>query len=314
MTAQPTIAAQPSPWRARKRSLFLSCAMGAMLAIAAPPRAASAQSLAFQGSPTVDFGGASIDRTVSDRDLITVSTPTAVINWSPLDTTGTGTIDFLPFGATATFQNDPANPDFFVLNRIVPTDTSRPIAFNGDVVSRLRDAAGVVTGPGGSVAFYSPGGIIVGSTATFDVGNLLLTTLDPVRDPTGDFVGSLGGLSLVGVPNSSSAIVVEPGARIDALAEGSYIAMAAPRIDQGGDVRVNGSAGYVAAEVVDLFIDDGLFDITVQAGTSVSTPISHTGSTGGPPSSDIGDYHNIYMVAVPKNQAITMMLSGSVGF
>lgn len=314
MTALPTIASQPSPWRARKRSLFLSGAVIAAIAVAAPPREANAQSLAFQGTPTVDFGAANIDSSVSDQDLITVSTPTAVITWAPLDSSGTGTIDFLPLGATATFQNDPANPDFFVLNRIVPTDASRPIAFNGDVISRLRDGAGVDIGPGGSVAFYSPGGIIISSTATFDVGNLLLTTLDPVLDGNGNFVGPSGELSLVGTPDSTSAIVIEPGSSIDASAEGSYVALVAPRIDQGGDIRVNGSVGYVAGEAVDLFIDDGLFDIMIPTGTSVSTPISHTGSTGGPASSDIGDNHNIYMVAVPKNQAITMLLSGSVGF
>ena len=105
-----------------------------------------------------------------------------------------------------------------------------------------------------------------------------------------------------------------PGARIEALAEGSYIAMIAPGIIQQGNVRVNGSAGYIAAEAVDLVINDGLFDINVQTGSEVANAIRHRGSTGGPASGALGDNHNIYMVAMPKNQAITVLLEGNVGF
>jgi hypothetical protein len=59
-----------------------------------------------------------------------------------------------------------------------PADTNRRVDFNGRVISQLRDAVGNVTGPGGSVAFYAPGGIFISSTAVFDVGSLLVTSLD----------------------------------------------------------------------------------------------------------------------------------------
>jgi hypothetical protein len=77
---------------------------------------------------------------------------------------------------------------------------------------------------------------------------------------------------------------------------------------------VNGSVGYVAAEAADLRINNGLFDITVATGSGDAHGIIHTGNTGGPASTGSGDNHRIYMVAVPKNQAITALLSGSAGF
>jgi hypothetical protein len=199
-----------------------------------------------------------------------------------------------------------------VLNRIIPADPTRIVAINGTVISELQSAAGRVKG--GSVAFYSPGGLLIGSNAVFDVGSLLLTTLDPVRDGSGNFLGTGGNISLVGASGTTAPIITEAGSQIRALSEDSYVAMVAPRIQHGGSVRVNGSAAYVAAEQASFVINDGLIDLKVQVGTSVADPIQHLGSTGGPASSGEGDNHKIYMVAVPKNQAITMMLSGSAGF
>src|SRR3546814_7294913 len=65
--------------------------------------------------------------------------------------------------------------------------------------------------------------------------------------------------------------------------------MAAPRIEQGGTVTVNGAAAYVAAEAVDLSINQGLFDIFISAGTTDANGVVHTGSTGGPASTGVGD-------------------------
>jgi hypothetical protein len=90
--------------------------------------------------------------------------------------------------------------------------------------------------------------------------------------------------------------------------------MAAPRIDQGGLVRVNGSAAYIAASSVDLRVNAGLFDIFVNVGTDNATPILHNGTTGGPASTGAGDVHRIYMVATPSNQAITASLLGTIGY
>ena len=84
--------------------------------------------------------------------------------------------------------------------------------------------------------------------------------------------------------------------------------------------NVNGSAAYVAGEDVTLTMNQGLFDIQVDVGTSdpydpdSGNGVVHTGTTGGPASSGAGDNQKIYMVAVPKNQALTMLLSGSAGF
>jgi hypothetical protein len=107
---------------------------------------------------------------------------------------------------------------------------------------------------------------------------------------------------------------VLPGAAINARS--SYVAMIAPRIEQGGNVQVNGSAAYAAAEAVDITFSQGLFDIEVpvDGGTSDANGIVHTGTTGGPANAGATDNHTIYMVAVPKNQALTMLLAGSIGF
>ncbi|CAA9486822.1 MAG: hypothetical protein AVDCRST_MAG91-326, partial [uncultured Sphingomonadaceae bacterium] len=314
MTAQSTRNTFEAKSSRTRRRLLLSCAMGAAVAGMMSGRA-SAQSVsggAFQGTPTIAGGQATIARTPT-VDTITVSSPSAIINWTTNDTaTGGGAINFLPQGNTGIFQNDgAATANFSVLNRIIPTDPNRPVAFNGAVISRLRDSAGNVTGPGGTVAFYSPGGILIGSTATFDVGSLLLTALDPVNFAT---AGAGGTFQLRGAAGSQAAVVIQQGAQLNALAQNSYIAVAAPRIQQDGQVRVNGSAAYVAAESVDLTINNGLFDINVLTGTGDANGIVHNGSTGGPASTGGTDNHRIYMVAVPKNQVLTALLGGSAGF
>ena len=109
-------------------------------------------------------------------------------------------------------------------------------------------------------------------------------------------------------------VTIDPGAKINAGASNSYVALVAPRVVQGGDVGVNGSAAYVAGEDVTLTMNQGLFDIQVDVGTTDTNGVVHTGTTGGPASTGAGDNQKIYMVAVPKNQALTMLLSGNAGF
>jgi hypothetical protein len=207
-----------------------------------------------------------------DTDIIRINSANAVINWTPTDNQGTGPINFLPQGKTGIFQNGtfgteaPAVTNFAVLNRIIPADASRRIDFNGRVISQLRDAAGNVTGPGGTVAFYAPGGIFISSTAVFDVGSLLLTSLDPVRDANGTFLGANGGIQLRGLVGSTAPVTVAQGAQITAPAQGSFVALVGPRVEQAGTVRVNGSTAMVAAESVNMVINNGLFDINVRPG------------------------------------------------
>jgi filamentous hemagglutinin family protein len=273
------------------------------------PAIASGQ--AFNGNHVTVFG--SITRSSGPgTDFITVDTPSAVVNWFPNSNAELTPFDFLPAGTTATFQNGAANENFIILNRILP-DNGRPIAFNGNLISQLKTAAGTV--PGGTIVFYTPGGILIGGKASFNVGNLLLTTIDPVVDGNGNFfVNNTYELNSQAI-DSKSFVRIDPAVQINAPGAGSYVAAAAPIIQQFGTVRVNGSVAYVAAEQVRLTIDSGLFDIEVKVGSS-SAPatIDHRGSTGGPASDGFGDNHVVYMVAVPKNDAISLLLRGNVGY
>ena len=61
-------------------------------------------------------------------------------------------------------------------------------------------------------------------------------------------------------------------------------------------------------------MNQGLFDISVDVGTDDDQGIVHTGETSGPANVAASDNHTIYMAAVPKNQALTMLLGGTIGF
>lgn len=268
----------------------------------------AAQVGSFNGTPTVVSGSVTMDRgaAVQGTDLYTINSRTAVIDFRPTDTAINPNvpINFQNSGTTARFVNGADTQTFTVLNRIVPVDGTRPVQFNGTVVSELRNGTNVSRG--GDVWFYSPGGIILGARAVFDIGNLLLTSADPTRgggviDPASPLRG--GGAR-------GSMIDIQQGASIRASAEGSYVALIAPAIRQSGTVRVNGSAAYVAAEAATISIANGLFDITVETGTDTGggLPLIHRGTTGGPSSTGAADPHRIYMVAVPKNDAITLLV------
>src|SRR5690349_13737324 len=115
--------------RLTRHKLLVSCATLAIAAAAMAPQRASAQ--AFQGTPTTAAGTVSYARSTAGSETITVGSGTATINWAPTDTQGTGNINFLPFGNTATYQGAPGLAAFTALNRIVPTDTTRTIELNG---------------------------------------------------------------------------------------------------------------------------------------------------------------------------------------
>ncbi len=271
--------------------------------------------VAFQGSAAAALGNVTLAST-NTTDTLTVHTPTAIVDWTPYDTaSGTAPIMFLPGGSTGIFQNGGEVAGFTVLNRINPT-SGRPIELDGHVISQLVDSAGAVT-RGGNVWFYAPGGLIIGSTGVFDVGSLILTT--NAIDTSGDTAlpTPTGGLRFTGVGGSTAAVDLQSGARITQTAPGSYLAIVAPRIDQAGTVTVNGSAGYVAAQAADITIDAGLFNITGAIGSTVAaggeTTLSHSGATTGPAQDSAGS-HQIYMVAIPQNDAVTMLVSGTVGY
>ncbi len=315
-------AGRPAPGSGRvRRRLMTGGAMGlclAAMAAHAPLRAqAAVAGQAFQGTPTVVSGNAVINQTPT-LDTITVTTPQTVINWRPNDRTGTGTIDFLPAGLRGLFVG---SSDFTVLNRILPVDgndmpISRMIALNGIIDSAIVDPVTGASSRGGNIWFYNAGGILVGSTGVINVGSLVLSARD--IDTTGGLFGSSGEIrfrdpSTAGA--ATSRIEIAPGAFVGASrsdGNSAYIALVAPRIVQSGFVFADGSVGLVAAEQVDVRISNGLFDINVLVGTSDANGIVHNGSTGG--ITDASGAHVAYFVAVPKNQAMTMLLRGDIGF
>lgn len=290
-------------------------ASGLALATALVAAGPSLRAQSFNATPTTTFGSVNVFATLSSTE-VTVSSPSAVINWTPNDTATTGgPIIFQGSGTTATFTNSISGPaNFAVLNRIVPVGSTRPIQFDGTVVSRLQSAAGG-TVPGGTVFFYSPGGILVGASSVFDVGNLVLTTSDLSYDASGNF--DTGG-SYVFQPATvpGAQIVVSAGAQLGSSTDGSYIALVAPSIDNLGTIDVNGAAALVAADAATItFSPSGLFDIQVTSGTSATgTVLRNRGAIGGPAAT--ASFHRVYMVAVPKNDAITMALGfgSSLGF
>ena len=297
----------------RKRSRLLgSCAAAALaLALAMAPERAAAQGI--QASGNVVFGSANISTTGPTETTVEVFSPTVVIDWTPsLDGSGNA-LDFIPTGSTGIFQIFDG-PDFAVLNRILPSPNNNVAVINGSVISRIVfDVGPSITA--GTVAFYSPTGLLIGSSATFDVARLLLTTLDTTPTSFDNF--RLGGtLVLTGASGSTARIQINPGAQITASPDNSYFAVVAAEIAMSGTALVNGSHAYVVGEQVNLRYTNGLFDITVPLGTASSgTVMTVNGTVGGPASTGAaGDNHMIYGVARAQNDPISMLFSGNLGF
>ncbi|OBV10016.1 beta strand repeat-containing protein [Erythrobacter dokdonensis] len=301
-----------SPKTNRSR-LLLGCGSAAMaLALTLAPQSAAAQAINATG--TVVDGAASIDDNFPGQTNVSVFSSTAVIDWTPAEDNSGNALDFLPAGTTASFIAGDSNPDFAVLNRILPSTNGNVVVIDGTVLSRVFDQAGNLV-PGGFVAFYSPTGILVGSTATFDVGSLLLTTLDPTADSFPAFAAGTGPLELVGAQGSTARIQINQGAQITASAENSFFAVVAADVQMAGTALVNGSHAYVAGEVVNLTFSNGLFDIEIPVGTAAGGTVLDLGGTiGGPSSTGAGDNHMIYGVAAAGADPISLLLRGNLGF
>ncbi|AOL22789.1 filamentous hemagglutinin family N-terminal domain-containing protein [Erythrobacter litoralis] len=292
--------------------LMLGCG-GAALALSLAISAEKAQAQAFQGNESVAQGNAFRTVTGTNSETITVDTPTAVIDWQPIDG-----VDFLPTGAVVTFQNngsDSPGADFAVLNRILPTALGGVVVLDGTVVSRIVDFQTGSEVAGGTVAFYSPTGILVGGNASFDVGNLILTTLEPDLASFDAFTTAGGTLQLNGGASPTARIQIDAGAQITASAENSYFAAIAADLQMLGTSTVNGSQAYVAGEVVNLTFSNGLFDIEVPIGAALGGQVMElNGNVGGPSSTGVGDNHLIYAVAKASGNPISMLFSGNLGF
>lgn len=326
-----TPAATPLP---RRNRLLSSCAVAviATMTAHAPLRAQVAPiSGGFQGTVQPGSTGATVSTPTGTSTLVTVDAPRAIINWTPSDNrTGTSeAIDFLPAGRTADFVNSSNRfgQDYVVLNRILPADQSRVAAFNGTVRSTLSSVAGGARG--GQVWFYSPGGILVGSTGMMDVGSLLLTANDPAGNDAdrSAFLNVQNSTFNFGPAGSASAVEVQ--GTINAGSRNAYVALIAPRVVQSGNVTVNGSAAYVAAEAATMTISGSLFDIEVKTGSafggsrSEDAALVHDGTTT-IQNNEVGYGETGYgtaptartaiMVAVPKNDAVTMLVQGNIAY
>ncbi|MDP4605799.1 MAG: hypothetical protein NWS68_06560, partial [Erythrobacter sp.] len=297
--------------RLNRSRLLVSCGSAALaLALALAPQRAVAQG--FQAEGTVVSGAAFINDTSPTQTTIEVVTPTVVIDWDPFEDAGGNALDFLRTGATGIFQTSQLQ-NFAVLNRIMPSTNGNIAVIDGSIISRINGPTGAPT-TGGFVAFYSPTGILVGNNATFDVGQLLLTTLDTSNSSFENFVNG-GNLSLTGATGSTARIQISQGAQINATAENSFFAVVAADVQMLGTARINGSHAYIAGEAVNLQFSNGLFDISIPVGTAASGQVVRLdGTIGGPSSTGAGDNHMIYAVARATADPISMFFSGNLGF
>jgi filamentous hemagglutinin family protein len=307
----------------RRNRLLTSCAVAAVAAVTAQaPVRAQAVSGGFQGTPSVDPSRFDVTQGGSTT-RVEVRANRAIINWTPFDNASSSSpIDFLPQGQNADFVNatNRFGADYIVLNRIIGTP-NRPIAFNGAVRSTLSSIAGEGA-PGGQVWFYSPSGILVGATGSFNVGSLLLTAADPTGadgERFNNFLNGSNDFNFAAAPGSTAAVEVQ--GNISALGQNAYVALIAPRVLQSGSVRVDGSAAYVAGEQVDMTINGTLFNISVPVGSTVGggrtedAALVHDGETQLETGygSDPGPRQAV-LVAVPKNDAVTMLVQGTFGY
>ncbi|MHA4838371.1 hypothetical protein [Sphingopyxis sp. MSC1_008] len=298
-----------SPRGPGKQRLLTSCAIAAGMMALAYGGPALAQ-VAGSGTITTLPSGTGVN-----PSTVNVNGPQSIVDWTPSNTPVAGVIDFLPTGNTLNYIGDTTG--YVVLNRFVDgagTSITDQIALNGIVNSYV----GSTSGPrGGNIWFYNAGGILIGASGVINVGSLVLTTNDIVT--TGGLFGPGGTIRFNGAAGSTSAVTVNGAINANNVGNpgSSYVALVAPRVVQAGAVRVDGSAAYVAAEQAEIRINpgNGLFDINVTVGAEGGNVITHSGTTTGPAhqQGDI-DASRVYMVAIPKNDAVTMLVSGAIGY
>ncbi|MBK6413316.1 hypothetical protein [Sphingopyxis sp.] len=302
-----------APTRNGRRHLLESCAIMAGLAALAHGGPALAQVAgAGQGVTGPGLSTPTISPPGPGPTTVTTTGDQTIINWTPSNAPVGGVIDFLPTGNALNFTG---TGQYIVLNRFVSgagLPIADQIAINGTVNSIDFATSG---GRGGNIWFYNAGGILIGATGVLNVGSLVLTANDVLT--AGGLLGPSGEIRFRGASGSTSAITVNGAINANnALSPGSsYVALVAPRVVQAGAVRVDGSVGYVAAEQADIRINGGLFDINVLVGAEGGNVITHTGTTGGPGHVDSNPNDSrVYMVAIPKNLAVTMLVSGQIGY
>nr|WP_298929112.1 hypothetical protein [uncultured Erythrobacter sp.] len=232
------------------------------------------------------------------EDIVELFANQAIINWTTFDAGSAGaTVDFLPSGANLRFTS--AQSDYTVLNRVFTPGIDSAIRIDGSVTSDIL--SGGITG--GNVWFYSPGGIVVGPTGSFDVGNLVLSSSE-ISAITST------GINFGGVAEPNTSVIIESGAAINATGN---VAVVAPRIEQGGTVRAGGSIAYVGAEQAEITFIGSLFGISVLVGTDDANGIVHTGTTGGA-TPTLNPNRVISMDVQGRTGAVEMLLGGNIGY
>ena len=281
------------------RLLATASVSAAALALVTLPQQARAQS-AVNATPT------GVNATVTQSaafDQVTVTGSQATVDWA-LNPTGVSSGVFLNGGTQLDFQG---SGSYTVLNRVNPMTLTGTLALNGSVTSSA----------GGKIWFYNPGGWVVGASGSIDVGSLVLTS-NPI---TVDNDGNPGALNLYGAKGeirfgqATAGSSVTNNGTISARNDNSYVALVAPRVVQAGSVTTNGITAYAAVGAADVTINNGLFDIVVTSGTGDTQGVVHTGTTDRfAQNSSSATPQGIYLVAVPKNDAMTMLVSGNIGY
>ncbi len=280
----------------------LTCAAILGLVVPAP---ASAQ---VTGNVYDSIGTITTD-SMTNTSQVTVGQNETVIRWTPA-----GSGPFIEAGNSLNFGASTAvNGNYTVLNQFVDssgTEYGLPISINGTVTSSAN----------GNIWFQNGAGIYIGQAGRFDVGSLVLTSRDiqhNLEAISGTTIGSLygtnGEIQFGGIRTSTAVNdgIIDNRGTINATS--NYVAIVAPNIVQAGMVTANGSIAYVVAEAASIRINQGLFDIdvTTGSGTLNSILLTHSGQSlvnASDPN------QNIYMVAVPKNNAISMLVQGNIGF
>ena len=300
----------------RSRTSCSIIALATVLAVGPTPALADTRS--FHGAETFVTNGGGAAGVTHGTDLTTISLNpgNTIINWTPTDNaTNNGVaISFQNAGTTANFTS---TGNFAVLNNILPQDTSRAISMSGTV-------NGLVGGTqGGSIYFYSPSGFLIGNSAVFNVGSLALSAL-PITNFANVGATGYGSLTFGQALNPDAAIVMDgtinafipPPVGFPGPGGNGYVAMVAPRVVHNGEITANGSTALVAAEAATItFSTDMLFDISVTVGTDARDSegdlhgVEVNGDIGGPTPTGSGDKQGIYLVAVPKNDALTMVIT-----
>ena len=158
----------------------------------------------------------------------------------PRSTGGERDDDFLPDRQCRDISRQAGLGDYTVLNRVTPAEwaqsdpAQRRRSFRRSPAARDRRQYLVLQPQRDRRRRAS---------AYFDVGGLLLTSLTPVLNSSpvpGSTTPTVSSPGSPATPAMAARSKILNGAQIKAIEQNSYIALVAPRIEQGGDVRVNG--------------------------------------------------------------------------